>query len=309
MKTLITDYVEDAALEKEILGEVVTTKEDFNNLDIDSLLVWHQEINDQFLDQYPNVQFVVRYGVGYDSIDIESVKRRGVKFANNPSYGVDEVSNTALSFVMEFLRATSFYKSIAEKVPADWQENTIERLRRPQSMRFGVIGAGRIGSALLRKVSVLGFKDVSIFDPFLSEGYEKALGCKRYNSIDEIFGNCDIISIHCPLNTSTKGILTESVLRKMREGAALINTARGGLFCNEDGLISFLNERHDVMIYTDVLPEEPPKQNFFDKLMNQNIYVTPHTAYYTREAYKEMRQLAARKIKDFRVGNPVVTEI
>ena len=147
-KVLITDYINDHNVESEILGDDVTLKV---SEEVEVLLVWHEKITEEFLNQFPNIKGVVRYGVGFDAIDLDAIKRKGIFFCNTPDYGTDEVSDTAIGMLLNLTRGIHVYDFQCKDYNDDsWQENIIPSLRRSSDMVLGVIGAGRIGGSLIR---------------------------------------------------------------------------------------------------------------------------------------------------------------
>ena len=106
MKVFITDYISKPNIEKKILGNNLFLKK---NKSAEILLVWHQKCNKEFLSDFPNLKLIVRYGVGYENIDLTYLKKKGIRLVNNPDYGVDEVSNTALAHLLSFNRKIQTY--------------------------------------------------------------------------------------------------------------------------------------------------------------------------------------------------------
>tara|TARA_B100000674_G_C37911838_1_gene948971 strand:+ start:875 stop:1828 length:954 start_codon:yes stop_codon:yes gene_type:complete len=293
----ITDYVQNPSIEKEILGEHLTMKP---LKKVKVLLVWHEQIDSGYLDEFPNLIGIVRYGVGIDSIDLREVEKRKLILCNTPDYGVDEVSDTAISMIMNFNRGISEYNRLAKNLRETWETNTINHLRRTKEQHLGVLGAGSIGSSLILKAKALGFR-VSFFDPFKESGFEKALGVNRYYELDEIVKNSDILSINIPLNPDTEGLVDENFISKMKEGSTLINTSRGKILKNLDLLYEPLISGKLKNVGLDVLPEEPPQSGLLidawrnnDKKIINKVIINPHVSYFSQEAYKEMRQSAAR---------------
>jgi len=300
MSVYITDYVVNPDIEESILsGELTKDKEKAK-----VLLVWHQAIDDSYLSQFPNLQGVVRYGVGYDAIDLEAIKNKGLIFCNTPDYGTDEVSDTAISMIMNIVRGLSRYDQYCRNYKDNtWQENTITSLRRTSSLSLGVIGAGRIGGSILRKASAIGF-NVQFYDPYKERGYEKMLAAQRFDSLDELIRESDIVSINTPLNDETRHLVNEEFISIMKEGSSFINTARGELVSSLDIFYEPLKSKKLSCIALDVLPKEPPDENKLIKAWKENedwisgrVMINPHTAYYTEEAYIEMRKKAAENAK------------
>jgi len=303
-KVFITDYISDPDTEKEILGPDLS---EHISGDVKVLLVWHENINGEYLDQFPRLQGVVRYGVGFDAIDLDEIKKRGLVFCNTPDYGTDEVSDTALTMLLNMLRGVTVYDDLSRGYIDNWQENVIAELRRTSEMTLGIIGAGRIGTALILKAKALKI-NIIFFDPFKDSGYEKSLGVNRAYKLQELLEISDFISIHTPLTEQTRGMVNQSFVDNMKDGASLINTARGEIVEDLDILYKALISNKISNVALDVLPDEPPKAcRFIDAWRNREpslfrkIIINPHTSYYTLDAYNEMRIKAsvnARRILD-----------
>ncbi len=296
-KIAITDYFDVPEEEAEILGDLVGTKV---GEDTEVLLVWHEHINEAFISKLPNLRGVQRYGVGYDTLDLAALKKRNIIACNNPDYGTDEVSDTAVAMIMNIARGVSQYNRAAKHYFNNWQENVNTSIRRISETTLGVIGAGRIGGSVLMKCNGLRFKTV-FYDPYRVRGYEKMLGSQRVNSLDELLAISDIVSIHTPLNAETKGIINDDFLNKMKSGASLVNTARGGLFADLDILYDALMSGEIANLAIDVLPEEPPQSGkLIDAWRDVNnelqgrLIINPHSSYYSQESYKELRTNAAK---------------
>ena len=293
----ITDYIEKPDIEKGILGNALSASLQDS---VRVLLVWHEHITKEYMERLPNLEAVVRYGVGFDAIDLKAAAERGIRVCNTPDYGVDEVSDTALAFAMGYCRRIWSYNLLAKQLPEDWQENTITSIRRTSQTVVGVVGAGRIGGSLARKAKAVGF-DVVIYDPYQPSGIEKLLNVRRAETLEDLLAESDIVSVHTPLNEETKGMINSSFLSGMKPGAALINTARGGILESVDTLIPFLESEQLAFAGLDVLPQEPPVDEGLITAWRQmssslegRLVINPHTAYYSIEAYVEMRTSAAQ---------------
>ena len=323
----LTDYINEADLEKQILGNKLRCFGD-ENVDkkaIEVLLVWHFLVNKESLKDYPNVKAIVRYGVGFDNIDLNYCKSNNIKVFNNPDYGVDEVSDTALAMIMNFSRCLTFYNNKSKSLVVEpnhinpWQENTNANALRLKSMTLGLIGAGRIASSLALKMkNIIG--DIHFYDPYVVAGYEKVLGASRHNELSSLLSSSDIISIHTPLTEETKGLINDDFIDSMKHGSILINTARGGLLSSHSCLQDALSSGKISAVGLDVLPEEPPVLDIEDKFLaswldlksefSDRIIINPHTAYYSPESYQEMRNKAAtmalKALSDSQVQNRII---
>tara|TARA_B100001093_G_scaffold420282_1_gene412143 strand:+ start:18198 stop:19178 length:981 start_codon:yes stop_codon:yes gene_type:complete len=322
----LTDYISEADLEKEILGSKLQCfgDENVDKKEIEVLLVWHFLANEESLKEFPNVKAIVRYGVGFDNIDLNYCKSNNIKVFNNPDYGVDEVSDTALAMIMNFGRCLSFYNNKSRSLLIEpnhtnpWQENTNVNALRLKSMTLGLVGAGRIASSLALKMkNIVG--DIHFYDPYVVAGYEKVLGASRHNKLASLLSSSDIISIHTPLTEETKGLINQGFIDSMKNGSILINTARGGLLSSYSCLYDALISGKISAIGLDVLPEEPPSLGIEDKFLSSwidlksefadRIIINPHTAYYSSESYQEMRYKAAKMAYNALSNNQIQNRI
>ena len=159
---------------------------------------------------------IIRYGAGYDNVDISYAKEKGIIVCNTPDYGTDEVSDTALAMIMNIARGISRYDYLSHFYKDTWQENTLPFIKRNCEYKLGVIGAGRIGASLLLKSNALRF-DTHFYDPYVARGFEKTIASKRVETIDELLQTCDIISLNCPLTQETKNMVNLSFINKMKK--------------------------------------------------------------------------------------------
>ena len=297
-KVFITDYVSDPNYEREILGDDVGLDP---NEDVEVALVWRYRIDDAFLDRFPNLKGIVRYGVGTENIDFEAVSKRSIVLCNTPDYGVDEVALTAISFVLYFDRAIGTYNWKCKGFrDGSWQQNTEQRLRRAKQSLVGCLGAGRIGSLFLLRAQALGFKTI-FYDPYKPNGYEKVLDADRTDFLDELLNRSDYVSIHVSLTEETEGMVNAAFVDQMKIGSFLINTSRGTVLNGLDFLVDPLKSEKLGGVALDVLPYEPPQNGqLIDAWRREEdwtrgrVLINPHTAFYSQQAFKEMRTKAAK---------------
>lgn len=300
----ITDYIDNLDIEKQYKNkyELYSYKDkDVPYEKVKVLLVWHEKVDKILLTKFPNVQFIQRYGVGYDMVDLELLREKGILFANNPDYGVEEVALTALGLILDLSRNITYYNNTSRELiltsSESWQENTQKGTKRLSEQKLGIIGFGRIGQKL-SQLSCKIFKGISIYDPYLKPGTEKIFNVEKVESLDRLAKSCDIISFNCPLNNETNGIISDEFIQSL-DNKIIINTARGGLIQNVDHIHLGLQNGNIKAVGLDVLPEEPPKESSFIKSFNKNefsdrVIINPHTAYYTDESYNEMRSNAIK---------------
>tara|TARA_B100000886_G_scaffold183256_1_gene125753 strand:- start:1519 stop:2475 length:957 start_codon:yes stop_codon:yes gene_type:complete len=299
----ITDHIKDFSIEKEILGKYL---EDKLSKRTTIILVWHKQIDKVFLDKYPAIRAVVRYGVGYDNIDIDYCKKKNIIVANTPDYGIDEVADSALAMILYLTRKIGSLEDLAKADSNYWLGKKFNlNMRRLNKLSLGIIGLGRIGSSISKKFSVFS-RNISFYDPYKSNGYEKVYGINRHRNLLDLLKESDIITINTPLTKETKGLVNKEFLNQMKKGSYLINLSRGPILENKDLILEKLLSKHLEGYGTDVWTNEPPlkddqlydawKQNHED--LKGRIIVNPHTAYYSKEALLESRNKACSTCLD-----------
>lgn len=313
-KVYITDYMKDTAIEKKILNvSLINQLSD----DIEVLLVFKKTINEAYLKKFNNVKYIIQYGVGYDNVDLDYIKSKNITLCNTPDYGTDEVSNTAFSFLLAISRGVMRYDSLAKSVDPSksWQENTLKDIRRLNQLNLGVIGAGRIGSSLILKANQLKIK-TAFYDPYVKTGHDKIINSKRYDSLDDLIINSDVISINAPLNDSTNALIDSDFIEKMKDGASIINTGRGKIIKDLDIIYNALKSNKLNSVALDVLPDEPPLESKLLSAWRNNeswasgrIIINPHTAYYSKESFQEMKRKAAENALRIIKGLPPLNVI
>lgn len=310
----ISDYVTGAEIERTAFPEaefVVWDKisahlNDPRVAELDSLLIWHEKVDDALLHSLKNCKVIVRYGVGFDNVDLEAVKRRKIVFCNNPDYGTEEVADTAVAMILNLLRGVSKYDVECRSYEKGWQENTWKEIRRINCMTLGVVGVGRIGTAVINRIRPFGMKILG-FDPYVPSGHEKAVGYQRCSDLSELLRNSDVVSLHCPLTAETSGLVDAGFIGSMKSKSVLVNTARGKLVKSLNVIFDGLKNDKLLAVGLDVLPEEPPLrehpliQNWArrERWLNGRVLINPHSAYYSKEAWNEMRFKCAETARIF----------
>jgi D-3-phosphoglycerate dehydrogenase / 2-oxoglutarate reductase len=300
LKVLITDFnYPDVELERgilegaglELLEAHCRTEEDVIGAgqEVSALLTQYAPITARVLAELPELRMVGRYGVGYDIVDVEAARERGVWVANVPDYGTEEVAVHALSMVLALLRHLPLYTRDVKE--GRWHPASTGPLFRLKNLTLGVVGLGRIGGTLARRAEPWFGRTLGC-DPYLEEdawpeGVERA-------SLEEVFSASLVVSLHPPLTQETQGFIDRDLLGRMPEGGYLVNTARGGLVVMDD-LLSALEEGPLAGAALDVLPQEPPPADH-PLLKKPNVILTPHAAFYSLEAQEEVRRKAALNV-------------
>jgi D-3-phosphoglycerate dehydrogenase len=300
VKVLITDFnYPDVELERsilegaglELLEAHCRTEEDVIEAgqEVSALLTQYAPITARVLAELPKLRMVGRYGVGYDIVDVEAARERGVWVANVPDYGTEEVAVHALSMVLALLRHLPLYARDVKE--GRWHPASTGPLFRLKNLTLGVVGLGRIGGTLARRAEPWFGRTLGC-DPYLEEDAWPE-GVQRTN-LEEVFSESLVVSLHPPLTQETQGFIDRELLGRMLEGGYLVNTARGGLVVMDD-LLWALEEGPLAGAALDVLPQEPPPADH-PLLKKPNFILTPHAAFYSLEAQEEVRRKAALNV-------------
>ncbi len=273
--------------------------------DLDALLVWHAPITQSVASSLERCKIIVRYGVGYDNIDLVAMRDHSIPFCNTPDYGTEEVADTAAAMILTMQRKILQYDRYSRGITTGWQEHVLPPISRTNSCTLGLVGVGRIGTALANRLKPFGYRIVG-YDPYQPSGHEKAVGYERCYQLSDLLAQSDIVSLHCPLNDETRGMVGQEFIASMKPGAVLVNTARGGLLKHLDVVEEGLRSNHLSAVSLDVLPEEPPPSHQLledwrtdREWLQGRLIINPHSAYYSTQAWQEMRYKAAETITLF----------
>jgi D-3-phosphoglycerate dehydrogenase len=274
---------------------------------VDALLVWHFQVDQATAALLDRCQIVVRYGVGFDVIDVKALAERNIRFCNTPDYGTEEVADAACGMILALQRKLVAYDRACREYTEGWHENLLRPMLRTSTQTLGIIGVGRIGTAVVNRMKPFGYRIVG-YDPYQPSGHEKAVGYQRVGSLEELLGQADIVSIHCPLTDETRGMVDAEFFRQMKSGSSLVNTARGRILADLDCLEQALRNGHLAAAAMDVLPDEPPKDHPLLRAWRQDepwvrgrLLINPHAAYYSEQGWVEMRFKAAETARMYLV--------
>ena len=250
-----------------------------------------ERIDDYVLSRLPGLKAIGKYGVGLDMIDLDAMRRHGKRLGWTAGVNRRSAAELALAFAIMMLRHVP--SANREVLAGTWRQHTGGLL---SGRTVGIIGCGHIGKDLVRLLHPFGcpilVNDILHYDDFYAEfGIEAA-------SLDELLGRADVVTLHVPLDDSTRNILTAERLALMKPGAILINAARGGLV-DEIALKQALKEKRLAAAAFDVFAEEPPKDT---ELLNlPNFLATPHIGGSAEEAILAMGRSAIQGLDDGQV--------
>ena len=245
------------------------------------------------LEKLQKCEVIARYGVGVDSIDLKAATAFGIIVANVPDYCVEEVADQAVSMMLALIRKTVFFD---QKVKSnEWDFRQGRPIHRIKGKTFGLIGSGRIGLVVAKRVSAFGAR-VMAFDPYLQKAPEEV----QLVDFDTVLRESDLISIHCPLNESTHHLIGEKEFERMKKKPLVINTSRG-LIIDEKALIQALSQGQISGAGLDVLEKEPPDPEN-PVLKMENVVLSPHIGFYSEGSISELKRRTAKNVSDVLLG-------
>ena len=261
-----------------------------NARDCRGILLQYAPITARVVNALPDLGIVSRIGAGYDTVDTEACEKAGVWVANSPDYGVAEVATHALALGLALVRnVVAYHRDIGA---GNWYYMSSGTLSRPSQMTLGIVGLGRIGKRMAH-ISRNVFKRVIAYDPYLIDGDFPAY-VERVKSLADLATQSDVVSVHTPLTAETRGMLDAAFFAAMKPGTYFVNTARGAVV-NIADLTRALESGHLRGAGLDVLPEEPVSRDS-PLVGHPRVILTPHAAFYSVEAEKELRRKAAQNI-------------
>jgi C-terminal binding protein len=284
--------------------------EDKDCLDVDGLMVMRHAVPADQLARFPNLACVVRMGVGYDKVDRVAAAARKVMVCNVPDYGTTEVADHALALALSLRRGIVLHLEAQRRPqPAPWAYIRDPLLKRNGVQTFGIVGLGRIGTAAALRAKAFQYR-VVVYDPYMPNGTELGVGVERVHSLEALMEQTDTLSIHAPLTPETRGMISRSMLERMPKGGVLVNTARGPIV-DVDAVADLLKRGHLAGVGLDVLPVEPPVEPVPELVRayrarepwcEGRLIITPHSAYFTPEAWNDTRLKAAETMRAALLG-------
>ncbi|MCI9159492.1 MAG: D-2-hydroxyacid dehydrogenase [Anaerotruncus sp.] len=256
----------------------------------------------EMLDRCPNVRYIGVLATGYNIVDVQAAKERGIPVCNIPTYGTDAVGQFAIAMLLEICHHVAYHDAAVhegrwESCPdwCFWDYPLIELAGKT----MGIIGFGRIGRTTGRIARALGMQVVACDSIETDEGRE--IG--RYLPLEELFACSDVIALHCPLFPETQGIINRDTIAKMKDGVILLNNSRGPLIVEQD-LADALNSGKVYAAGLDVVSTEPIRGDN-PLLKAKNCLITPHISWAPKESRQRLMGIAVESLRAFLDGNPI----
>ncbi|GHV14494.1 hypothetical protein AGMMS49938_10710 [Fibrobacterales bacterium] len=306
--------------------------------ELEACMVWYKlKVTKTTIDRLKNCKVIVCVSVGFNNVNIEYAGSAGIAVVNVPDYGTNDVADHAFALLLAQCRKITTYNTkLKENVVSNWDVAQGGEIRRLTGAKIGIVGLGRIGTAVAMRAKAFGM-DVSFYDPYKPDGYDKSLNIRRFGNLKSIFADSDYISIHTPLTAETHHIIDEKILSVAKPGITIINTARGGVV-DLDSIYRGLKSDVIKAFAADVLEVEPPNKvrpcrlvgtddllasssestkvisedtalikAFYEKepWIDGRVILTPHAAYYSVEGEREIREKAAKQMLNAVNGIPL----
>ena len=247
----------------------------------------------------PQLKYIGVLATGYNVVDIDAAKACGIVVTNIPAYSTASVAQMVFAHILNITQRVGYYAD--ENKQGRWTKNADfcywdTQLVELQGKKMGIVGFGNIGQATARIAQAFGM-EVCVYSS--KPQFVLPSGIKKMD-LDELFAECDVISLHCPLTPDTKEMVNAERLSKMKSNAILINTGRGPLI-NEQDLANALNEGRIAAAGLDVLSVEPSVEGN-PLLTARNCFITPHIAWATLEARTRLMEIAVQNLKSYLNG-------
>ena len=270
--------------------------------DADIVLVNKAPVSRETLEACKNIKYIGVLATGYNIVDVEAAREKGILVSNIPSYGTDAVGQFAIALLLEICHHIGHHAQAVKE--GRWENNDDwcfwdYPLIELAGKTMGIIGLGRIGRTTGKIAKALGMNVIAYDDYENDQGREIA----EYVDLDVLLKDSDVICLHCPLFPSTQGIINKDTIAKMKDGVIIINNSRGPLIVEED-LADALNSGKVYAAGVDVVSSEPIKPDN-PLLSAKNCIITPHISWAPKESRQRLMDIAADNLKAFIKGEPI----
>ena len=262
--------------------------------DADVVLTNKVPIKEELLEACPNIKYIGTLSTGYNIIDLDACRTRGIPVCNVPSYSTSAVAQFTMALLLEVCHHVGEHNNIVHSGGWErsvdfcfWNYPLIEL----SSKTIGIIGFGKIGQEVAKLAAAFGMKVLA----YSRTEYEEVRKLAEYVDLDTLLASSDIVSLHCPLFPETRGIINNEKIAKMKDGAILLNTSRGPLIVEED-VANALNSDKLYYYATDVTSREPIRSDN-PLLKAKNCIITPHIAWAAKETRERLVGIVYENLK------------
>jgi len=263
--------------------------------DCDAIVLRTFRLSAELINSAKKLQIISRHGVGYDNVDLDTIKKRNITLAITATTNAVAVVEHVFFMMLNISKGHDMYDKCVKSGEFS-KRSQLPRTIELWNKKILIVGFGRIGQNLIKRC--LGFEmEVFVYDPFIDENKINSLGGKKVSNINSIIKDMDYVSVHVPLNDKTRNLINLNNMKTMKKTAILINAARGGVI-NESDLEVALNKNYIFGAGLDVFEKEPPDINN-PLLKNKKVFLSPHVASFTEECMQRMSKETIQNIIDF----------
>ena len=256
------------------------------------------------LEKLPDLKILSRAGIGIDTVDIPAATARGVIVCNSASYGTYDVAEHTVALLLALVHSVPRYHA-AVKEKNDWSCAGIPMASRLSERTLGIVGFGRISRHLCRMMAGFGMR-ILVSDPYASPEAAAEMGVSLV-PLDTLLAEADILSVNAPLTDETRHMINAETISRMKDGALLINTSRGGLI-DEEALVAALTSGKIAGAALDVFETEPFAADHPFRTM-ENVILTPHVAWRSAEAIRDLTLEVTGNVIDYFEGRPLANAL
>lgn len=271
--------------------------------DADGIIFAPTKFDEQLFDKLPNLKIISRAGIGIDTVDMDAATKHNVAVCNCANYGVLDVAQHTAAILLSLINSVCLYDKAMKDGTV--KNSNISNSQRLSEKKIGIIGFGKISRQVCQMLKGFGAQ-ISVYDPYPNLALAEKLGV-NVTSQEEIIRFSDIISLNAPLNEKTYHIINEETIAMMKQGVLIVNTSRGALI-DENALTAALENGKVSGCALDVFEKEPLDSS--SKLTKfKNVVLTPHVAWRSNEAVRDLIAECSQNIIDFFEGKPVLNRL
>lgn len=269
--------------------------------EFDALIIGAHDFSEADMERCPKLKIICKHGVGLDNIHVNKAKELGIAVCNAPGTNSNAVADLTFGLVLSVCRKISHSAALVRE--GVWKSHIGEDVC---GKTVGLLGFGAIAKGVARRARGFGMK-ILAYDPYVTELSEEFAGWVELCDMDTVITSCDILSVHIPLTPETRNTISTAELAKMKQGAYVINTARGGIV-DEMALYNALKSGHLNGAAMDVVESEPMTPDH-PLLSLDNVVVTPHIAMYSKEAINAVSMICAENVVACLTGGQMINRV
>ncbi len=257
----------------------------------EGLVVEYEAVTKEVMDRCPDLKIVSLQSIGYNNIDVEEATKHGICVCNIPGFCAREVALHTIGFALDLTRQITFLDRTVQK--GSWDPLIGYPMHRTEGQVFGMVFFGTIPKQMVPVLQKIGYR-ILVYAPTKTKEYLASFGCGKADTLDELLEQADVVSMHCPLIQGvTDHMMGMEQFRKMKKTAFFINTARGGVVCEED-LAEALRTHEIQAAAVDVIEDEATEKSRLVGL--ENCIMTPHSAFLSEDSFYEGRERCLRHL-------------